>query len=308
MRLNLASPSSPLLYTLVSIAVFAWSFGPICIRYAFDYDIPPDLIAALRMLIGAIVFTPFVIARYKDELLSISSKELILSVIAGVFFGLNLIAMITSLEHISVMINQVLVATNPIWVAILEVSVLKGRLNRRIWFGILIAFCGGVIIATSTSGAPAIVEGGNATLGVSLALMAALMAALYFIIGRKVRSSVSLIPYVWVVYTSGAIFTFIIIVLNQVPVTGYDPRGYLWVILLTVLSQIIGHSTLNYVVKFLQPTVLSVMGQSVPVLSGIWALLIFSEVPTPLQIIGGFIILIGVTVVLNGQNRLKKKI
>lgn len=306
MRLNLTSPSLPMLYALVGIAVFSWSFGPICIRFAFDYDVPPDVISALRMLIGAVVFTPIVLSRYKDDLLSIPKRNLVLSIAAGIFFGLNLLGMITSLEHISVMINQVLVATNPIWVAILEVTVLKGRLSKVIWFGILFAFSGGVIIALSTTGGPAIVEGGNAPLGVVLALFSALMAALYFVIGRTVRSSVSLIPYIWIVYTSGAIFTFIVIIFSQVSVTGYDPMGYFWVFLLAVLSQIIGHGTLNYAVKFLPPTLLSVMGQSVPILSGIWAFLIFAEAPTILQILGGIVILIGVTIVVTGQNRLKK--
>jgi len=306
MRLNLASPSLPLLYTLVAIAVFAWSLGPICVRFAFDYDMPPDVIAALRMLIGAIVFTPFVVARYRDDLKSISLGNLGLAIFAGIVFGLNLIFMITSLENISVMINQVLIATNPIWVALLEITVLKTRLNRLIWFGIFIAFSGGVLIALSTSGEPAIVEGGNATLGVVLALISALMAALYFVTGRKVRANVSLVPYVWIVYSSGAIFTFLIIFFNSVPVAGYNPMGYFWVFMLAILAQIIGHGTLNYVVKFLPPTILSVMGQSVPILSGIWAFLVFSEAPTILQVIGGIIILVGVTVVLNGQNTLKK--
>ncbi len=308
MRLNFEAPSTPLLYSLVFVAVFAWSLGPICVRYAFEYDMPPDVISALRMLIGAVVFTPIVLSRYKHELVSISPRHAILAMIAGMFFGLNLIGMITSLEHISVMINQVLIATNPIWVAILEVTVLKGRLNRMIWLGIFVAFIGGVVIATSTTGAPAIIEGGNAPLGVGLALFAALMAALYFVIGRSVRSSVSLVPYIWIVYTSGSVFTFIIIFFNQVPVTGYDPQGYFWVLALAILAQIIGHGTLNYVVKFLPPTLLSVMGQSVPILSGVWALLIFAEVPTVLQILGGIVILIGVTIVLNGQNRLKTKV
>lgn len=307
MRLNLEAPSTPTLVMLVCIALFSWSFGPICVRYAFEYDMPPNVISGLRLLIGAIVFTPFIITRYQHELRSISSKYVVLSVFAGIFFGLNLIAMISSLEHISIVINQVLIATNPIWVAILEVSVLKGKLNRIIWLGIGVAFIGGLIIATSTTGTPAIVEGGNAPLGVILALISALMAALYFVIGRNVRGTVSLIPYVWIVYTSGSIFTFITIILSGVPVAGYDPRGYFWVFILAILAQIIGHSTLNYVVKFIQPTFLSVMGQSVPILSGIWALLLFTEIPTPLQIFGGIVILVGVLIVLNGQSKLKTK-
>jgi len=281
----------------------AWSFGPICVRLAFQYNMPPDLIASMRMVIGSIVFSPFVWSQYKHEIRHISQRNLMLALLAGAMFAVNLIAMTTSLQHISVLINQVLVGTNPIWVAILEVSVLKSRLNRMIWIGILIAFVGGVLIALATSGEASIVENGNSTLGVILALISALGASMYLTIGRTIRKTVSFIPYIWLVYTSGSIVTLLFLAVNHVPVLGYDIWGYFWVLMLTLLAQIIGHGALNYALKFLPPTTLSVTGQSVPIMSAIWALFLFTEIPTVLQIIGGIIILLGVLLVIANQRK-----
>ena len=303
MNINTEQPKTYQLYTIVAISVLAWSFGPICVRYAFQYNMPPDLIASLRMVIGAMVFAPFVLTRYKHEIRSMSQRNLMLAVFAGAMFAVNLIAMTTSLQHISVLINQVLVGTNPIWVAILEVSVLKSRLNRMIWIGIFVAFVGGIIIALATSGEASIVENGNSTLGVVLALVSALAASLYLTIGRTIRKSVSFVPYIWLVYTSGSVVTLLFLAFNHVPVLGYDIWGYFWILMLTLLAQIIGHGALNYALKFMPPTTLSVTGQSVPIMSAIWALFLFTEVPTIVQIAGGIIILLGVLLVITNQRK-----
>lgn len=306
MNVNSAQPKPFQLYIVIAISVLAWSFGPICVRYAFEYDMPPDLIASLRMVIGALVFAPFVWTRYKDEIVNMSQRNVMLAVLSGAMFGFNLIAMTTSLQHIGVLINQVLVGTNPIWVAILEVTVLKSRLNRMIWIGILVAFLGGIIIAFATSGEASIIENGNSTLGVMLALFGAFAASIYFTIGRTIRKNLSFVPYIWVVYTSGSIVTMIVLAINRVQVTGYDARGYFWVLMLTVLAQIIGHGALNYVLKFLPPTTLSVAGQSVPIMSAVWALFLFAEVPTFLQIVGGIVILFGVIIVITNPRKAVK--
>lgn len=299
-------PNTSKLYIILAIALFAGSLGPICIRYAFTYNIPPDVITALRMSFAAVVFTPFVLSRYHHELRTMPAKNLLLALGAGAMFGLNIVMMVTSLENISVMINQVLIGTNPIWVAILEVTILKTRLSRIIWLGIFIAFIGGIMIALATSGAPSTVARGNATLGVGLAIFSAVVASVYLIIGRKVRADVSFMPYIWLVYTGGAIVTLLIVAVNQSPIVGYDPQGYFWVLMLALLAQIVAHGSFNYLLGYMKATTISVSGQSVPILSAIWAFLIFTEIPTILQIIGGLVIIAGVTIVVRNQNTKKK--
>ena len=95
--------------------------------------------------------------------------------------------------------------------------------------------------------------------------------------------------------------TLLIIAVNGISLIGYDLRGYLWVLLLAILAQIIGHGALNFVLRFMSPTTLTMTAQSVPVLSAIWALLIFSEIPTLPQAGGSLVLVLGVTIVLRGQ-------
>lgn len=259
------------------------------------------------MVFTAFVFTPFVVAKYHKELRALKPQQVFFALFAGAMFGLNIVFMIISLEHIGVMINQVLVGSAPIWVALLEVTILKFKLNKWVWLGIIIAFSGGTIIALSASGEPAIAEGGNATYGVMLALLSALGASIYLISGRRLRADIPFLPYVWLVYIAGATVTLIITIVNQTPLTGYDPRGYFWVIMLAIVAQIITHGSFNFILGYLPATTVSVTAQSVPILSAIWAFLIFSETPTVLQVIGSMVIIVGVTTVIRGQKRPKKK-
>ena len=306
MRINASAPSSTHLWMLVAVSAFAWSFGPICVRYAFEYDMRPALVSFGRMITGVVMFAPYVWYKGAREIADMPAGSRWLALLAGAMSGVNIVLMVASLEHISVLINQAFIATIPIWVAFFEVTLLKQKLGKAVWIGILAALTGGLIIAFTTAEGPAILPGGNPTLGILMAVVSACSASLYIIVGRKVRGEVSFVPYIWLVNTGAALVTLAIIAVNGISLIGYDPRGYLWVLLLAILAQIIGHGALNFVLRFMSPTTLTMTVQSVPILSAIWAFLIFSETPTLPQAMGSVILVLGVTVVLRSQQSPKR--
>ncbi|MCY4537294.1 MAG: DMT family transporter [Chloroflexi bacterium] len=305
MRLRFGQLSTTQLWILVVLSTVSWSFGPICIRFALQHDVPPALIACGRMVVGALFFTPYVWLKYAGEIQAMPARSRWLAILAGALFGFNITLNTASLEHISVIIVQALVATIPIWVAIQEVAILKVKLSGSVWLGIFIALVGAVLISWATSGEAPALEGGNPSLGLVMALTSACSASLYIIIGRKVRGTVSFVPYIWLVYTTGAVTTLFIIASSRTPVLGYEWQGYFWMLLLAVLAQIIGHGVLNFVLRYLSPTTLTVTQQTVPVLSVLWALLILSETPTMTQVAGSIVLVAGVGIVLRTQNRAK---
>lgn len=301
MRIDLSAPSTTHLWLLVAVSAFAWSFGPICVRFAFEYDMHPALVSFGRMITGVVMFAPYIWYRGAREIAAMPARSRRLALIAGAMSGINIMLMVASLEHISVLINQAFIATIPIWVAFFEVTLLKQKLGTAVWIGILVALAGGFIIAFSTADGPSVLPGGDPALGIAMAVVSACSASLYIIIGRKVRGDVSFVPYIWLVYSGAALATLAIIAFNGVALIGYDIRGYLWVLLLAVLAQILGHGALNFVLRFISPTTLTMTVQSVPILSAIWAFLVFSEVPTVSQAAGSVILVLGVAIVLRSQ-------
>ena len=306
MRLSLSAPSMVQMWSLVAVSALAWSFGPICVRFAFQYDMPSALVSFGRMITGVFIFAPYVWYKSKPELVAMPRRSLWLALAAGCLSGANILLMIASLEHISILVNQAFIATIPIWVAVLEVTLLKQSLGKAIWLGVLAAVVGGCMMAFATAEQPAISEGGNPTIGVLLAVTSACSASLYIIVGRRLRGSVSFAPYIWLVYAGGAFITLLVVALSGISLLGYDARGYIWVLLLAILAQVMGHGALNYVVKFVSPTTLTMSVQTVPVLSAIWAFFIFNEIPTAWQAAGGLMLLLGVFVVLKGHARQRR--
>ena len=65
-------------------------------------------------------------------------------------------------------------------------------------------------------------------------------------------------------------------------------------LLLAIFSTILGHSIFSWCLKFLSPTFVSASKLCEPVVAAVFAAFLFHEIPRPLQVIGGAVILGGV--------------
>ncbi|MCU0476216.1 MAG: DMT family transporter [Anaerolineae bacterium] len=291
-------PSRPPLSALIILAlgVLAVSSSAILIRLMQLEGMPSLVIAALRLSIATLILTPLVWLRGRAELRALPSRSWLLITLSGVFLALHFIFWISSLEQTTVLISTVLVVTSPIWVSILEVVFLRARFGRDVVFGLLITLTAGMLIALTgqTEG-----DGGTGTLGGAvLALLGAITVAVYLVIGRGVRARLSLLPYIWSVYGIGALVVVGVCIVSGVPLTGYSLTAYALVAANAVLSQVIGHSTFNYVVKFVPATTIGVATQLEPVLSAVLAFFVLGEMLLPVQIVIGVQILLGVLLVV----------
>jgi len=283
------------LLTLV-VGVSAVSLAAVFIRLAQEEGVPSLVIAGGRLLIATILLIPIIIRRadYRAQIRHISRKDLWLITIGGVFLSLHFATWISSLEYTSVLISSVLVTTSPIWVAILEVFGLKSRLSMGVTIGLGVAIIGGMLIATPSGGSTTPPTADNPLLGGVLALAGAWAVAVYLIIGRKMRGTLALTPYIFMVYGIGALTTILIIFVTGTPISRFSSAGYGWVVLLAVIPQLIGHTSLNYALAYLPATIVSLSTQTEPILSAIGAYFVFRESPSGTQAIGGVIILTGV--------------
>ncbi len=293
--------------------VVAVSTAAIFIRFAQQEGSPSIVIAAARLTIASLVLAPFALTRYRSDLHTLSKQEWILALLSGLFLALHFGTWITSLEYTSVASSVVLVSTTPLWVAILAPLVLRERLGIAAGIGLILALSGGTIVGLSDtctwqSGAvtcPPLQSffAGRAALGDLLALTGAWMAAGYILAGRKLRSKMELIPYVFIVYGMAAIVLIVIMLgLRESPV-GLPPLVYLWFILLALVPQLLGHSTFNWALKYLPASFVSVALLGEPVGSTILAYFIFQEQPGWTKIGGAVLILIGIWMASRGEKK-----
>lgn len=288
-------------YAVIVMGVLAVSLAAIFIRLAQNEGIPSLFIAASRMTIASLVLTPFTLRRHSQEIRNLGRQELTLAGISGVFLAAHFATWILSLEYTSVLISVVLVNSNPLWVAALEVFFLRAQLGRWVIIGLIIGIVGSIIVAIPPTGT--IESGSNPLLGVFLAISGAITVAVYFVIGRKLRGKLSLLPYIWLVYGCAAIVLLGVVLIMGIPITGYSSQGYFYLVAMALIPQLIGHSSFNYVLKYFPATYVGIAVQLEPAFSAIIAFFLFSEIPLPFQIAGSAIILAGVVLASLGQSR-----
>lgn len=260
------------------------SFASIFIR--FCADVPAIMIATYRLGIASLVLL-FIFKVRGSTLKGIDRKDLLFSILGGVFLSLHFITWITSLKYTSVASSVVLVTTNPIFVGIFSYLLLKEKQHIELIAGIVLCFLGSILIALGDSGLHGITLTDNGALtGDLLALAGAVMASGYLIVGSKVRKRLDIVTYITVVYSISAIFLFITSIALQIPFTGYKPDSYLFLVLLAVVPQLIGHTSLNWALKHLKASMVAITILGEPIGATILAYLFFTELVGRFQLLG----------------------
>jgi len=299
--------SRPLLVVLLGI--LAVSTASIFIRQA-QQEAPSLVVAAYRLGLATLVLIPFAF-RNRKEILAFSKKQWLLALGAGGILALHFASWITSLEYTSIASSVVLVTTTPLWVALFSPLFLKERLNRAAVFGLAVALVGGTVVGLSEacSLSNARLEcsglqgfwGGRAALGNFLALFGAWMAAGYMMIGRRLRPGLSLVSYVFVVYGVAALVLLGLVGITGHRLIGYAPMTYFWFSALAVIPQLIGHSSLNWALRYLPASFVSVSLLGEPIGSVILAFIFLAESPTGMELAGGVLILVGIFLASRNQ-------
>lgn len=269
--------------------LIAVSFASIFIRWA---DAPPLSIAAYRLTIASLILAPLAWFRARDELRSLTRRDVLLAFLSGAFLGFHFAFWISSLDYTSVASSVVFVSTSPLFVGLASHFFTRDRLTNRMAVGIAVATVGGMIIGYGDIGI-----GPSELWGDFLALLGAIMVAGYLLIGRSLRPKLSLLAYVSLTYSAAAIELLIIAAVTRQPFTGFTPNTYLMFVLLAVVPQLVGHSSFNWALRFLSATYVAVITLGEPVGSTILAWLLLEEVPTVLKVVGGALILFGIWLV-----------
>jgi drug/metabolite transporter (DMT)-like permease len=297
-RFALASPHiRGHLALAMSIASGAWAV--ILIRLAQDEGIPSLFIGVFRLTLAALLLTPLVMRKYRPQIRQLNRADWMHVSTSGILLALLFATAAFALEHTTVLITSVLFAINPLWIALMEIFLLKAPMRQTIWLGIALTLAGSVIIAFFGNNGQSL--GQNPMLGAALALVGSLAVSLYAIVGRKVRHRIPLVLYMWLVFVIGAAVAMLCLLFTGTLVTGYSPRAYLWLLLITVGPQIVSHSCFNYALRHLPATYCSIFGQLEVLFSAAIAFLVFSEIPGIWQYPGSLAILIGVTIVTLSQ-------
>ena len=278
------------------VAVLAISWAAPLIRLA---SAPPLVIAAWRLTITSIILAPFFVAGgARAEWAGRPRRDLLIAMASGVALALHFATWMLSVRLTTVAASGVLVALSPVFAWVLSVTLLDDRPSRRQALGITVAMLGAAVIAAADA------RGGsrNAILGDLLALVGAVCSAVYYVIGRKLRSGLSLIAYIFPVYSLCALILLMTVSVSGANLSGWPRTDWLVFALLAVGPMLLGHTGFNYALKFLPAYVIGVVALAEPIGATLiaWILPAIHEPPPVSTVTGGILCLAGVGLTLAG--------
>jgi len=214
---------------------------------------------------------------------------------AGVFLAIHFACWITSLAYTSIAASTALVTTNPIWMALISWLWFRDPPSRRMIVGITITLVGSLMVGFS--GGNSLVAGQYPLLGNALALCGSWAVTLYFLLGREAQNQgLSIGNHAVVTYTTAALVLLPLPVLVGASYSGYSVATYLYLLLIGLVPQAIGHTSLNWTVRWVSPTLVTLTILAEPVGSSILGLLVFQENPGRWVWLGAGVILLGVAI------------
>jgi drug/metabolite transporter (DMT)-like permease len=283
-------------YAILAISVVIVSSSSILIRFAQADAVPSLAIAVWRMTLAAIVLGGAIAlnARGRQQIAACSAKDYALALAAGVFLALHFATWIASLSYTSVASSTALVTTNPVWIALASWLLFKEKLGAWLIVGIAAAIGGSMLIFLSDLGAGAGQAGARPLLGNSLALMGSLAVCGYLLIGRRLRKTMSLLPYVFLVYSAAALVLLAASLGSGIDLHGYSNLAWTCLAGLALGPQLLGHSGINWSLKHIPATFIAIAILGEPVSAALMAWGIFGEGFASLQLAGFTLLLTGI--------------
>ena len=254
----------------IVVAVAAVSTAAPLIRGA---EAPSLAVAFWRNALALAVLVPLTTVRRRAEVAGLAPAQRRGALLAGVFLAAHFATWVPSLSFTSVASSVALVATQPVWAALMARA--RGEdVPARAWIGIALAVAGAVALSgVDLSLSP------RALLGDALALAGGILAAAYVTVGSGVRQSVSTTVYTTICYATAAVLLAGLCLAGGQPLTGYSAGTWAALAALTAGPQLLGHSVVNRVLRTTSATVVSVAILFEIVGSSLLAWVAFGETP-----------------------------
>lgn len=290
-------------YWVLALSLLGVSFaGPLVRLSSAD----PVAIAVWRLGFSLLIVGAFLVAtgEWRDWR-RIASGELLLAGLGGVSLALHFWAWNASIHLTTIAASVTLVSLQPAVVAVISAIALREAPSGRQILGIAVAIAGAFVIAAPDLRGGIVPGGNRPLLGNLLATSAAVTAAIYYTIGRRLRRSLGVWAYVGIVYFAAFLSLVIIGVSGGIALAPQPPREIAIFAGLAIGPMLIGHTGMNWALKYLPAYVVNLTVLGEPVGATLLGALIPSirQIPTINTLIGGVIVLAGVVLAAGGVSR-----
>lgn len=272
---------------ILFLGVLGISISAIFVRMS---NAPSIVLATYRMMWTVLILIPFSLKKTLPEIKNIQKKDIAIAVLAGIFFALHFILWFESLKHTTIACSTVLVDTDVIFASVGFCLLMPGSIPKKGVIAILIAVFGSVLTALSGG-----INSESSLFGNILALISAILIAAFTLIGKYIRiRNITTSAFTIIAYPACLITLLILDFTTGTPIIGYGTKELFIGLGMAVFCTLLGHSVLNWTLKFLSPGYVSAVKLCEPIFATILGIIMFKEIPSIIQIVGAIIIISGV--------------
>ena len=252
----------------------------------------PIIAAATRLSVAALLLTPWSLPALRK--LRGAHREIGLLGGAGLCYALHFGAWVWSLSLTSVAASVSLVTITPLLLGLLGWGTGRDAPSRALWVGLALASLG---VLTISAGAPQSLGAGEL-----LALLGAAAMAGYLLCARRLQTHLSPWALMGAAAGLGALFLWGAAFASGVP-RMLSPGAWAPLLAAALLPQLVGHGLLTRALQRVSPAEVALFTLAEPPLSGLFAWLLFAELP-PLEVLfGGGLILAGLCLTQLAERR-----
>jgi len=218
--------------------------------------------------------------------------------VGGTLFGLHQILYFNALKLTTVTNVNLIGALQPVLVLLIAGRLFQERVTAQALVWSTVALAGAATVIVGSTGAPTRSALGDLLAGVNLFAFTA-----YFLVSKRIRSRTGPWEYVTGMTTvAGVVMGAACLVSRQ---DLGSPAGWEWAVLagLAILPGTLGHLLTNWAHAHVSALVVSLMLLAVPALAAGLAAVILGEHVTPVQIVGGAVVLGAIAVVVRSARR-----
>ena len=284
-------------YIPIIVGVFSVAMSAIFVKMT---SADSGVTAFYRMLFSVLIMSPIFFLKYTHEIKKLSKRDWVFTTVAGVFLAFHFILWFESLNYTSVASSTVLVTLQPLFAFAGTYFFFNEKLSIKTLVAGTIAILGSVLIGYGD-----FKVNGSALYGDLLALIACALITAYLLFGQDVRKRLSLVTYTFVVYGISTITLFFYILFKGESFGPYPASEWMWFLLLALIPNLLGHTLFNWALKWVSTNVISIAILFEPVGAAILAYFVFGEYLSISQIVGGSVVLAGISLFIADYQKIK---
>jgi drug/metabolite transporter (DMT)-like permease len=293
-------PGQTSAFVAIAVAVIMWGLAPVATRYLV-LEADPLGVLAIRLLLCSACYLP---ALPWMGLAEVTWSRRRLAAVAGCglvgVIGYN-VPTTYGIQHLQAGFAGILLATEPLWIALLSVAVLKQRLTVPLACGLVVAFAG--VVTISAGGGVAVDS--SMLLGASLVPLGAFMWGLYSVaVGPLVRSLGAVRVSALTLWVGTVPLVALSVRAMMAAGQSLTATGWLVLLLYGLGPNLVGMLLWNYGLSRVPGTRAGLLLNLYPVVSVAGGVLLLGELPTVATVVGGAVVVFGL--VLSQDNAVSR--